>query len=150
MRRSIALLIIAAAPCLAFAQPAPPPEAGPPAPGTPILLDPKTGAPATPKSAIVATLPTPDLPPDATAIDFLRAARGAMAAGRTGEARSALEMAQTRLLSRAVDAGQERTPDDNVAVKQIAEAIAALQANDRMASLRYIEFASTTLGTPLD
>jgi hypothetical protein len=59
-------------------------------------------------------------------------------------------MAQTRLLDRSVDAGTESVPSDNLAVKQITEAIDALATNDRMACLRYIEFASRTIGSPLD
>jgi hypothetical protein len=106
----------------------------------------KSGAPP----AITARLPTPALSPEATPADFLRAARGALAAGRNGEARSALEMAQTRLLDGSVDAGKEQVPSDNLAVKQISQAIEALAANDRMTSLRYIEFASQTIGGPLD
>jgi len=73
-----------------------------------------------------------------------------VAAGRNGEARSALEMAQTRLLDRAVDAGKESIPSNNLAVKQISEAINALVANDRMTCLHYIEFAAQTIGSPLE
>lgn len=113
----------------------------------------KPGAPAPRPAAapfVSTRLPEPAVSPDASPADFLRAARGALVAGRNGEARSALEMAQTRLLDRSVDAGQERVPSHNLAVKQISEAIDALVANDRMACLRYIEFASRTIGSPLD
>ncbi len=102
------------------------------------------------RSPIVARLPTPPLSPEASPADFLRAARGALAAGRNGEARSALEMAQTRLLDRSVDARKPITPSHDLAVKQITEAIDALAANDRMTCLRYIEFASRTIGSPLN
>ena len=95
-------------------------------------------------------LPEPDLPADSGPADFLRAARGAIATGRLDVARSALEMAQTRLLSRTVAAGREREPSDDLAVKQIAEAIGALAARDREAALRYIDFAAGSLGQPLD
>jgi hypothetical protein len=95
-------------------------------------------------------LPTPELTIEASPADFLRAARGAVAAGRNGEARSALEMAQTRLLDRAVDAGKESVPSNNLVVRQISDAINALVSNDRMACLRYIEFASQTIGSPLN
>ena len=112
----------------------------------------KPGVPGAKSSippTIAAKLPTPPLSPAASPADFLRAARGALAAGRDGEARSALEMAQTRLLDRWVDAGQE-TYESNLAVTQISEAMGALAANDRMTCLRYIEFASQTIGSPLD
>jgi hypothetical protein len=127
------------------------PLALPPHPAPPVAE--KSAPPATPPggtSSIVATLPTPALSPEASPADFLRAARGAVAAGRTGEARSSLEMAQTRLLSRVVDAGRESVPSDNAAVKEISEALGALSANDRMGCLRYIEIASQTIGSPLD
>jgi hypothetical protein len=114
---------------------------------------PKPGLPPA-KSAtapiVSAKLATPELSPEASPGDFLRAARGALVTGRNGEARSALEMAQTRLLDRSVDAGTENVPSHNLAVKQISEAISALASNDRMACLRYIEFASQTIGSPLD
>ena len=107
--------------------------------------------PNIPAAAIMSNkLPTPALSPEATSADFLRAARGALAAGRNGEARSALEMAQTRLLDRVVDAGKEQEPSHDLAVNQISEAINSLVANDRMTCLHYIEFASRTLGSPLD
>jgi hypothetical protein len=110
-----------------------------------------TQAAKSPAAPIVsARLPTPALSPEASPTDFLRAARGAVAAGRNGEARSALEMAQTRLLDRSVDAGKENVPSTNLAVKQISEAIDALVSNDRMTCPRYIEFAAQTIGSPLD
>jgi hypothetical protein len=109
-------------------------------------------APAQPPGPplVSARLPEPAVASDASPIDFLRAARAAVIAGRTAEARSALEMAQTRLLSRSVDAGQERVPDDDLAVKQISAAIQALESDDRMTGVRYIEFAGQTLGSPLE
>jgi len=120
-------------------------ETGSAKPGTPVTKSPMAVAP------IVSTrLPTPALSSEASPADFLRAARGALAAGRNGEARSALEMAQTRLLDRWVDAGKENLPSPNLAVKQISEAIDALVSNDRMTCLRYIEFAARTIGSPLD
>jgi hypothetical protein len=134
--------------------PAPMPAASAPIPlsPTPLALPRLTPTETNPPSApiVSARLPTPPLSAEASPADFLRAARGALAAGRNGEARSALEMAQTRLLDRSVDAGTESVPSDNLAVKQITEAIDALATNDRMACLRYIEFASRTIGSPLD
>ena len=110
------------------------------------------GATAKPSATpiISAKLPEPALSSEASPADFLRAARVALATGQNGAARSALEMAQTRLLDRAVDAGKENVPSHDLAVQQISEAISALTANDRMTCLRYIEFASETIGSPLD
>lgn len=122
----------------------------------PLATAPVTGIPVAPagKSATAGTvsarLPTPALSAEAAPADFLRAARGALIAGRAGEARSALEMAQTRLLDRSVDAGKEREPSNDLAVKQISEALGALTVNDRMNCMRYIEFASQTIGSPLN
>ena len=91
-------------------------------------------------------LPAPDLPTDAAPGDFLRAAQNALAAGRAREAREALEMAETRLLDRSVEAGKERDPSSDRAVRLIVEAIDALTAGDRMASLHAIDRASTAIG----
>ncbi len=49
-----------------------------------------------------------------------------------------------------MDAGKENLPSHNLAVRQISEAINALLSNDRMTCLRYIEFASRTIGSPLE
>lgn len=95
-------------------------------------------------------LPEPALAADSDPVAFLRAARGAIAAGRTGEAQAALEMAETRLLSRTVDAGREREPSDDLAVRHIADSIRALAARDRVTALRYIEFAAQVMGASLD
>ena len=129
-----------------------------PLPDQPVALDPAPAAKArvlvsksTARAALPSSrLPEPALPADATPADYLRAARGAVAAGRTNEAHAALEMAQTRLLTRSVKAGEEDKPSDDLAVKQISEAIEALVSNDRMNSLRYIELASATIGSPLN
>jgi len=86
-------------------------------------------------------LPTPAVGENASTADLLRAARGALAAGRTGEAQQALEMAQTRLLDRSVPLGQTDRPSDNPMVQQIAQARQALLADDRPACMRLIEAA---------
>ena len=98
-----------------------------------------------PQPAFAGRLPTPDLPTDAAPGDFLRAAQSALAAGRAQEARQALEMAETRLLDRSVEAGKERDPSSDRAVRLIVEAIDALTAGDRMAALHAIDRASATI-----
>ena len=143
--------VIGAPISLAPPRPQPPPlQPNPPPSSVQFAQPPVPGAKIPPAALVSNNLPAPALSPEASPADFLRAARGALAAGRNGEVRSALEMAQTRLLSRVVDAGKEQEPSDNAAVKQISEAINALAANDRPTCLRYIEFASQTLGSPLD
>ena len=74
-------------------------------------------------------------------MDYLRAAEGALAAGRTGEAQKSLEEAQTRLLDRSVPYGQVNAPSNNPAVGYISQALHALAAGDRDGCMRYIETA---------
>lgn len=93
------------------------------------------------RSTIAPNLPSPSLGPGASAADYLRAAQSSLAAGRTGEAQQALEMAQTRLLDRSVAYGQTNEPDSNPAVRQISDALQALAANDRMRASRIIQDA---------
>jgi hypothetical protein len=89
-------------------------------------------------------LPSPNLPDGAKPSDALRAAQGALAAGRAGEAQDALEMAETRMLDRSVALGTTDNPSDNPTVGQISQALQALAANDRAACMRLIQ---TALGT---
>lgn len=92
-------------------------------------------------SKVLTPLPFPDLPESSRPSDYLRAAQGALAAGRVGEAESALEMAQTRMLDRSVPLGQTNNPSDNPTIEQIAQARQALAARDRAASLQAIQAA---------
>ena len=90
---------------------------------------------------VAPNLPTPEIGEDASPVDLLRAAEGAVAAGRTGEAQQALEMAQTRLLDRSVPLGQTDRPSSHPAVQQISQALRALGAGDRAACLTFIQAA---------
>jgi hypothetical protein len=92
------------------------------------------------RSTIAPNLPSP-LGPDATPVDYLRAAQGALSSGRTGEAQQALEQAQTRLLDRSVAYGQTNNPSDNPAVAQIRQALHALAAGDRGQCMQLIQSA---------
>jgi hypothetical protein len=92
-------------------------------------------------TTVLSALPAPDLPADAKPSDALRAAQGALAAGRIGEAQDALEMAETRLLDRSVALGQTNDPSDNPAVGQISKARQALAAHDRAGCLALIQAA---------
>ena len=93
------------------------------------------------RSTIVPNLPGPALGDDASPQDFLRAAQGALAAGRTREAQQALEMAQTRMLDRSVPYGQTNSPSENPAVGRVSQALRALSAGDRAGSLSAIQQA---------
>ncbi len=92
----------------------------------------------------VPSLPSPQGDDGRTPSYFLQAAQSALAAGRTGEAQQALEMAQTRLLDRSVPIGQTNNPSDDPLVRQTSQALQALAARDRRTCMQLIESA---LGT---
>ncbi len=100
----------------------------------PVLVRAETPVPA---------LPEPNLPEGSRVSDFLHAAQGAVAADNLGEAESALEMAQTRVLDRSVPLGQTGIPSADPLIGQIGQARQALAANDRAACLQAI---GTALG----
>jgi hypothetical protein len=93
------------------------------------------------RSLIAPNLPTPAVGADADPVAYLRAAQAALQAGRTGETQQALEMAQTRLLDRAVPMLQTNRPSDNPAVMQISQALKALAAGDRAQAMQLIQSA---------
>ena len=93
------------------------------------------------RSEIAPNLPSPQLGPNASAVDYLRAAQSALAARQTGEAQQALEEAQTRLLDRSVPYGQTDAPSANPAVQQITQALHALAAGDRARCMQLIQAA---------
>jgi hypothetical protein len=93
------------------------------------------------RETVLSPLPSPNLPEGAKPSDELRAAQGALAAGRTGEVEEALERAQTRMLDRSVALGQTNNPSDNPTVGQISQARQALAAHDRAACLQLIQTA---------
>ncbi len=93
------------------------------------------------QSQVLQPLPSPSLPDGSRPSDYLRAAQGALAAGRTAEGENALEMAQTRMLDRSVPLGQTGNPSDNPTITQITLARQALAANDRATSLQAIQAA---------
>jgi len=99
------------------------------------------------RSPIAPNLPAPGVGTDGSAADYLRAALGALATGRTGEAQQALEMAQTRLLDRSVPLGQTQTPSDDPVVGQISRALHALSAGDRTNCMNLIQTAMAEVGS---
>src|ERR1700752_3044759 len=70
-------------------------------------------------SVIPPALRSPNPPPDAVAIDYLRAAQSALADGQTGRAQSALKNAETLLLARSVPSGAAGVPDQGATVSNI-------------------------------
>jgi len=95
-------------------------------------------------AVVLPPLASPNLPEGSRPSDYLRAAQAAIAAGRTGEGASALEMAQTRMLDRSVPLGQTGNPSDNPTITQISQARQALAAQDRATSLQAIQAAIAT------
>ena len=93
------------------------------------------------KSVISPNLPAPAVAGDASAQDYLRAARLSLVAGRTGQAQQALEMAQTRMLDRSVVPSAAGTPSDNRVVLQIAEALQAVGNGQREHAIQIIDGA---------
>ncbi len=92
-------------------------------------------------SPIAPALPSPDLGPGASPVQFLHAARSALATGRTGEAQQAMEMAETRLLDRSTPLFQTNDPSRNPLIKQIGEARRALGSGDRAQSMQLLDSA---------
>lgn len=90
---------------------------------------------------VLSPLPSPSVAEAGRPSDYLRAAQGALVAGRNGEAQESLEMAQTRMLDRSVQMGQTNNPSDNPTVGQISQALQALAARDRASCLRLLQTA---------
>jgi hypothetical protein len=108
----------------------------------PLLLAVSAAALAQPAgSSVLAPLPSPVVSPGARPSEYLRAAQGALAAGRRGEAQEALEMAQTRMLDRSVPLGQTNNPSDNPTSGQISQALQALAAHDQATCMQSIQAA---------
>lgn len=98
------------------------------------------------RSEIAPNLPSPNLGPNASPADYLRAARTALATGKTGEAQQALEMAQTRALDRSVPQGQTNSPSQSPLVTSIGEALRALGAGNRGSAMQAIDAATAQAG----
>jgi hypothetical protein len=86
--------------------------------------------PADTHSEIAPKLPAPALGPDSGPEAYLMAAKKALKAHRTGEAQSALEMAETRALDRSTPADQAGQPDSSPMVKNIQAALTSLGNKD--------------------
>ncbi len=107
---------------------------------------PAAPAPAPPAAPLAAApagappaLPLPGLPADATARDYLVAARQAIQAGDAGEAQASLERAETRLLNRASLAAGPNRPLRHPGVTEIEQALDQLGASDGAGALATID-----------
>lgn len=99
-------------------------------------------------STIAPNLPAPAIGENASAKDYLAAARTAVLLGRSGEAQQALEMAETRALDRSVPLFQTNTQSRNPLIEKIRAALNALSAGDRGATVTAIEAALVTANQP--
>lgn len=92
-------------------------------------------------------LPDPPVADNASVATFLRAAQTALITGRLGEAQEALERAQTRMLDRSVPLFQTNNPSQDPGVTAVTQALRALSAGDREATLRHIQAAMQAADT---
>lgn len=91
------------------------------------------------RSVIAPALPPVSLGPDATATRYLLEARRALAANQTGRAQSALEHAETLLLTRSVPIGAANDPDRNPAVLNVNAALRSLASGDTGEAINLIQ-----------
>jgi hypothetical protein len=91
------------------------------------------------RSVIAPALPSVELGRNATAVDYLQAARSALASGQTGRAQSALESAETLLLTRSVPQGATGAPDQNPAVRNVNAALRSLSRHDIQGAMNLVQ-----------
>jgi hypothetical protein len=90
---------------------------------------------------VAPNLPSAGLGLDATARDYLRTAREALVAGRTGEAQQSLEMAETRVLGGAVTPNRADIPSGRPKAVEIHDALHALGQGDRALAIQIVDIA---------
>jgi hypothetical protein len=91
------------------------------------------------RSVIAPALPSAHVGPNASATDYLEAARQALQARQTGRAQSALENAETLLLTRSVPMGATGSPDNNPAVHNVQAALQSLASNDSQGAMNLVQ-----------
>lgn len=94
---------------------------------------------ATTHSEISPALPTPDLGPNASAGDYLRAAQSALSRNQLGLAQSCIENAQTLLLTRSVPQGAVNTPDSSPGINNLTQALQALANHDTPTAMNLVQ-----------
>jgi hypothetical protein len=100
--------------------------------------------PADTRAPIAPELPPPPVPDNASPLDFLHAAREALAHGKTGQAQEALERAEARALDRPVPLFRTNEPIEDPLVTQIRQARLALASSDIEHSIQLIASATDT------
>jgi hypothetical protein len=176
---ALVLALTGAPPAQAQVYPPPPPDLGPPTvpppqvqpqlqppPMQPPQMQPPPGPALSPppqqlgippgipagdgQSVIAPRLPEPPLDENAPPAAFLRAARQALAGGRSGEAQEALERAESRALIRSVRPDRADQASRQPLVRQIAQARQAVAGGDVARALQLIDAAmrNPELGEP--
>jgi hypothetical protein len=95
--------------------------------------------PSSTRSGIAPNLPSPPIGQNASVHDYLVAARSSLAAGRTGEAQQAMEMAESRALDRSVPRSPTIAPVKDPTVAKITDALNALGSGDRARSVSILD-----------
>ena len=138
-------LLLAAAPAVAqgTAFGAPPDDAIGHGWSLPVSVQASNSSAENTRGELAPPLPLPAAGEDATPMDYLRSARAAILANRTGEAQEALERAEARLLDRDVDPRRANEAASDQSVRDLAQARAALSSGDRGRTLELIEAVLT-------
>ena len=95
--------------------------------------------PETTRPGVAPSLPRPDVGLGAEPEAYLRAARDALSAGKTGLAQEALEMAETQMLHRSMMPGLPPQPADQPMVATIRDARMALGRGNTAAALSILQ-----------
>ncbi len=93
------------------------------------------------RSTIAPTLPKSAAGENATTADYLRSARASLAAGHTGATQQSLEMAETRALSRSVQADDTDRSSNSKLVANIRDARRAIGDGNRQNAMHLIDLA---------
>jgi len=111
-----------------------------PGEGTSYPLSPNASniTPGDTRSVIAPTPPAPDVGPDAGVQQYLTAANVALAAGQTGTADTALEDAETRILTRSVPQNAGNMPSSDPVVAQIEQARDDIGSNNKAGAAQAI------------
>jgi hypothetical protein len=100
------------------------------------------------RSAIAPRLPDPAFGLEAAPSRYLAIAEQDLRARRIGAAQQALEMAETRLLDRAVPPSDADRPDQSVVVREVDAALQHLGSGDVAAAAQQTDRAMADLGGP--
>ncbi len=87
---------------------------------------------------LMGKLPVPQVSDD-SALSYLKAARSALAGGKTGLAQEALERAESRLLTRDVAPSQAGSAISDPSISEISKALQALASGQTSTALQVVD-----------